>query len=615
LNIIDRINDPGDVKALPGDELDALCAQLRNYLIKNIGLTGGHLASNLGVVELTVALHRVFDTSVDRLVFDVGHQSYVHKLLTGRKEDFAHLRSYGGISGFPKPSESIHDAFTAGHASSAISIALGMARARDILKEDYNVIAMVGDGALTGGLAYEGLNDAGQSETPLIVILNDNGMSITKNVGGLSRYLARIRVKPSYFKFKKAARAVSSKVPGGEHIYNFFSGIKNRVKSSFLACRLFEDMGFYYIGPVDGSDIPQLEYVLRVARDMKRPVLVHVLTRKGKGHKPSELEPEKYHGISGLDSLTGKALGGSSQNFSSVFGKTLLEFAEKDERICAISASMIPGVGLEDFALRYPERCFDVGIAEEHAVSMAGGMAKQGLIPVFAVYSTFLQRSYDEIMQDAALQGLHVVFCVDRAGLVGEDGETHHGMFDIGMLTQIPGMTVYEPANYAELKSMLHKAVYECSGPVAVRYPRGLEGDYKLDTSPAEFETFGSGEEVTLVTFGRMFNACMSAREMLGSERVKVIKLNRVWPVDYDELFKLAGRNILVVQECSHEGSIGQAIAAAAAQRDSAIKVLTADLGNGFITHGSVNELLKRSGLDAEGICTTVLEGFDFERK
>ncbi len=616
LSIIEKVNSPADVKNLSYEELSHLCDELRQYLIENVAVTGGHLASNLGVVELTVALHRVFDTTKDRLVFDVGHQSYIHKLLTGRRENFTKLRSAGGLSGFPKPSESEHDAFVAGHASSAISVALGMARARSLLKEDYTVAAIVGDGALTGGLAYEGLNDAGQSGTPLIVVLNDNGMSIRKNVGGLSRYLARIRVKPSYFRFKKLARSFSQRFPGGRKIYHFFKKIKDRIKQSILACRLFEDMGFYYIGPVDGYDIPKLEYLLRTAREMGTPVLIHVITQKGRGYMLSEREPELYHGVSGLDSRTGAALHSTEKSFSDIFGELMCECAQSDERVCAISAAMLPGTGLEHFAYRFPSRCFDVAIAEEHAVSMAGGMAKQGLIPVFAVYSTFLQRCYDQIMQDVAMLNLHVVLAVDRAGLIGEDGQTHQGVFDASFLPHFPGMSVFAPSNNAELRSMFMQAMYSCSGPVALRYPRGSEGSFVLDTSDKPCFLAREGKDVTILTYGRLINEALGAAEILKGSGIsaEVLKLNRITPLELEEVFasgRKTGR-LLIAEENTSEGSVGERIAAKSIINGHKFSIVASNLGQCFISHGTVKEQLSGAGLDAKGIAKTAMEGFDF---
>ena len=458
--ILERINDPRDLKNLNDDEARALCGELRDFLLARVSRTGGHLASNLGVVELTVAIHRVFDTSRDRLVFDVGHQCYIHKALTGRRAMFDTLRQFQGLSGFPKPYESEHDAFIAGHASNSVSVALGMARARTQQKEDYHVLALTGDGALTGGLSFEGLNDAGASREPLIVILNDNGMSIDANVGGMSSHLSRLRAKPGYNALKKRYRQALTHSNVGTRFYNLSHDAKQFLKKSLLPeSTMFEDMGFHYMGPVDGHDVEELTRVLQWAKEQKAPVLMHVNTVKGKGYSYAEQEPNRFHGVSPFDLATGQPKKAGGASFSSVFGDALTELAAEDERICAISAAMVDGTGLTSFARTYPTRFYDVGISEGHAVAMAAGMAKQGNIPVFAVYSSFLQRGYDMLLHDVALSNLHVVFGVDRAGLVGADGETHHGCFDPNYLAQIPGMTVLCPASFAELRAMLRKAV------------------------------------------------------------------------------------------------------------------------------------------------------------
>ena len=471
MGIFDNIDSPSDVKALPVEELDALCAEIREFLIKNVSKTGGHLASNLGVVELTVAIHRVFDTARDRLVFDVGHQSYVHKLLTGRKSAFGTLRQMGGLAGFPKPSESPHDAFIAGHASTSISVALGMAHARTLSRGEYSVLAFIGDGALTGGLSFEGLSNAGGSKERMLIILNDNGMSITSNVGGIARYLSRQRMRPSYGTFKKRYRRLMDILPGGRAIYRFTHSVKTIIKEAILNCSMFEEMGLQYSGPVDGHDVKRIVEALEWAKRQNEPAVVHVLTKKGKGYEFSELSPEIYHGVVPFDYKVGVS-GSKERTFSTVFGDELLMLAANDPRICAITASMADGTGLNGFAARLPERFFDVGIAEGHAAAMAAGMASRGAIPVFAVYSTFLQRSYDMLIHDIAISGLHVVIAVDRAGLVSGDGETHQGLFDVAYLSAIPGMTILCPSSFAELRDMLRYAIDHVSGPVAVRYPR-----------------------------------------------------------------------------------------------------------------------------------------------
>ena len=593
----------GDLSSLSEEECGLLCSQLRRDLISSVSRTGGHLASNLGAVELTVALHRVFDTGRDRLVFDVGHQCYCHKMLTGRREVMNTLRSFGGISGFPKPSESVHDAFVAGHASNSVSVALGMARARTLMGEDYHVAALIGDGALTGGLAYEGLSDAGQSGEPLLVILNDNGMSITKNVGGVADHLARQRLKPQYLRFKRAYRRVTSAVPGGKALYRVTHKLKKAVKNSLLPCSLFEDMGFTYLGPIDGHDLKQLTEVLRWAKELPGPVLLHIRTIKGKGYSFAEQTPDAFHGVSPFNVQTGRPLKESGENFSAVFGDELCRLAERDTRVCAVTAAMQSGTGLDTFARRFPERFFDVGIAEGHAAAMCGGMAKQGMIPVFAVYSSFLQRSYDMLIQDVAMQNLHVVFGVDRAGLVGEDGETHHGVFDLSFLSTIPNMTVLAPASFAELRSMLDYAVERVEGPVAVRYPRGGEGGYSGDSGKVDTQVLRRGRDLTLVTYGSLTGEALAASQALEESGlgVQVVKLNRVSPLDPEPVrasVRETGR-LLVAEEVLAPGSVGEWLAALLSEERVPVeRVALLNLGRQYIPHGSVGQLRDLCGVD-----------------
>ena len=605
--------DLPDLRTISDSEAEAFCARLRTGLIENVSKTGGHLASNLGVVELTVALHRVFDTGKDRLVFDVGHQCYCHKILTGRGEAMESLRSFGGLSGFPKPNESVHDAFVAGHASNSVSVALGMARARSMLGEKYSVIALLGDGALSGGLAYEGLSDAGESGEPLIVILNDNGMSITKSVGGVAQHLSRQRLKPQYLSLKKGYRKVMNALPGGKHIYRITHKIKKVIKDALLSCSMFEDMGFTYLGPVDGHDVRQLTQMLRYARELNVPVLLHVRTVKGKGYEPAEKNPDAFHGVSPFQVSDGTCLRQSKPGFSAAFGAALCELAADDQRICAITAAMQDGTGLKEFAKRFPNRFFDVGIAEGHAVTMAAGVAKQGMIPVFAVYSTFLQRSYDMLLHDVALQGLHVVFAVDRAGLVGEDGETHHGVFDSAFLDTIPGMTVLCPSNFKELKSMLHRAIYEISGPVAVRYPRGGESSVSDDRSAGMAAVLREGNDITLVGYGTLIQNPMDAAELLAERGVnaEVVKLNTITPIGVEcvaESVKKTGC-LLVVEDCVDMNCVGRRIISDLTNANVSLKsTALLNLGRGFITHGSVPQLQKLCGLDANSICAKAEE-------
>ncbi len=611
--LLETIHSPAGVRKLPADQLPQLCEELREFLVKSVSETGGHLASNLGAVELTVAIHRVFDTEQDRLVFDVGHQCYVHKILTGRREQFGELRQYNGLSGFPKPRESIHDAFVAGHASNSVSVALGIARARTLQKENYSVLALIGDGALTGGLAYEGLNNAGASGEPLIVILNDNGMSINCNVGAIPRHLAKLRSKPAYYHLKKWYRSLFGREPAKKRLYRFNHGVKTWLKRTLWpGSTLFEDMGFTYLGPIDGHDLPRLCDVLTWARELHCPVLVHVNTVKGKGYPYAEKNPDKFHGVSPFDPATGLVKKPSGESFSSVFGQTLADCAQHDSRICAITAAMADGTGLTDFAQRFPGRFFDVGIAEGHGVSMSAGLAAQGMIPVFAVYSTFLQRGYDMLIHDVALENLHVVLGVDRAGLVGADGETHHGCFDSLFLPGIPGFTVLCPANFAELRQMLRQALFEISGPVAVRYPRGSEGAFQKNTSAQAAVRLREGGDVTLLTYGVLINHALEAAERLAKEGVEaeVVKLNRIAPLDAASLCEFCKTKLLLVIEDSFgEGCVGQRAASALAEGGCSPKrLILQNLGGVFASEGSVSQLEHRFKLDAAGIAGAVRE-------
>lgn len=605
-----------DLRNISEEDAEKLCSQLREDILETVSKTGGHLASGLGAVELTVALHRVFDLERDRLVFDVGHQCYSHKLLTGRAERFDSLRSFGGIAGYPKPEESSSDAFIAGHASNSVSVALGMARARTLRQEDYSVIALIGDGALTGGLAYEGLSNAGQSGEAMIVILNDNGMSITESVGGIAQHLARQRLKAQYLTFKKGYRKVFGATAVGRRLYRFNHRIKTAVKEAILPCSMFENMGFTYLGPVDGHNVKQLTELLRYAKDLEEPVLLHVRTVKGKGYPPAEAAPDQFHGVGPFELSTGKSKKDSRTDYSAVFGETMCALAEKEPALCAITAAMRSGTGLTEFAQRYPERFFDVGIAEGHGVSMAAGMAKQGGKPVFAVYSSFLQRGYDMLLHDVALQGLPVVLGVDRAGLVGEDGDTHHGIFDVSYLSSVPEMTVLAPACFMELRQMLTWAVENATGPVAIRYPRGGEGAYRGEYHGEEAVVLRQGEDITLVTYGATVDAVLEAANRLESEgvRVEVIKLNHLTTTDWSLVLDSAGKTgrVLVAEECVQQGSVGQKIATALALSGVTIsRLVLCNIGDRFVTHGAVNELRRLCGLDPESIYQKAREVLD----
>ena len=614
MSILENIRGHEDLLHLNEGERKLLCEEIRGKLISSVSDNGGHLASNLGVVELTVAVETVFNTMRDRLVFDVGHQSYVHKLLSGRQADFSALRQYGGLSGFPKPTESDADAFVAGHASSSVSIALGMARARTLMGENYHVVALLGDGAATGGMVFEGLNDAAVSREPMVIILNDNEMSIDKNVGGVSRHLSRLRMKKQYLGMKRRYRDFLKKIPGGRTVYRVTKNIKDRIKRLLLSPTIFENMGLNYLGPVDGHDVNALMDVLKSAKDLGAPVVVHVFTRKGKGYTPAEQEPSRFHGIGKFDPATGESRKPAAVGFSDSFGAAMVELARENPRVCAITAAMPGGTGLMDFKKEFPKRLFDVGIAEEHAVSMAGGLAKQGMIPVVAIYSTFLQRSFDQIMQDIALQQLHVVLAVDRAGMVGEDGPTHHGVFDVGFLRQVPGMKILAPASMAEQKKMLSWAVEEYNGPVAVRYPRGTDGDYHDSGWEPGFPVccHRSGRDVAIVTYGTMVNHALEAAELLHKQGIDaaVIRLCELNPLPLDALENaLAGyQTAVVVEEAAANSGIRDAISHGLSRRIPELKIHGINLGEDFIPHGAMQKLYEHCGLDAKSIAEYIQE-------
>ena len=610
MSILKTIRGHEDLLNLSDAQRKQLCDEIREFLVSNVSQTGGHLASNLGVVELAVAIETVFNTMVDRLVFDVGHQSYVHKLLTGRQADFSRLRQFGGISGFPKPRESGADAFVAGHASSSISIALGMARARTLLDQDYQVVALMGDGAATGGMIYEGLNDAAVSREPMVIILNDNEMSIDKNVGGMSRHLSLLRTKEQYLGAKRRYRIAMNHIPGGKTIFDLTKRAKDRLKRLVLPSTIFENMGLQYLGPVDGHDVEGLIQVLRSARDLKSPVVVHVITKKGTGFLPAEQDPARFHGIGKFDPSTGESQHKTGESFSDAFGRTMCDLAREDKRVCAITAAMPAGTGLVDFMKEFPKRAFDVGIAEEHAVSMAGGLAKQGMVPIVALYSTFLQRSYDQILQDICLLNLHVVLAVDRAGLVGEDGETHHGVFDVGFLRHAPGMTVLCPANCQELSEMLRWAVLDHNGPVAIRYPRGGNGELQhcAWSNDHSIVAHRNGKDCAIVTYGTSVNNALAAADRLQREGIEasVVRLTKINPLPVDALREvLEGyQNILVLEETASAAGIHQELA----WNLPGHRYFSIDLGNDFVTHGAVSALYQHCGMDPDSIAAKVKE-------
>ena len=615
--ILESIHGHEDLVKLNEKQRKQLCAEIREFLISRVSQTGGHVASNLGVVELTVALETVFNTENDRLVFDVGHQSYIHKLLTDRQADFYKLRQYGGMAGFPKPSESQTDAFVAGHASSSVSIALGMARARTLMGEKYHVISLLGDGAVSGGMAYEGLNDAAVSGEPLIVILNDNAMSIDHNVGGMASHLRKLRTKERYLGMKENYRKALNAIPGGKFLFRFTRAIKDRLRRMLIPMTIFESMGFTYLGPVDGHDTEHLIMLLNTAKELKYPVVLHVMTKKGKGYEPAQKHPKLFHGIGKFDPKTGIPCAQSQHTFSDTLGETLCRIAETEKRLCAITAAMPGGTGLLGFKEKFAHRFFDVGIAEEHAVSMAGGLAKQGMIPVVALYSTFLQRAYDMILQDICMLGLHVVFAVDRAGLVGEDGETHHGVFDVGFLRHAPNMLILSPASQNEFGQMMQWAITQYNGPVAVRYPRGADRSYTESAWKNDPEdslvVHAEGKDAAIITYGTLLQNAMDATALLQEKgkNITVIRLMNLSQQPVDALKeKLSGiSHVFVAEEITANCGISHTLAYSLQDKN----VYGLNLGNQYVPHGSVDKLYAHCGLDSCAIANRILEVLDHE--
>ena len=612
--ILDEIKSPDDVKKLPESSLTELADEIRRTIIDTTSKNGGHLASNLGMVEPSIVLHRVFDCKAgDRLIFDVGHQAYAHKILTGRYESFFTLRKLGGISGMTNRDESEYDTVTSGHSGTSLSTAVGIAESNRISGNKSWVVAVIGDGSFTNGMIYEALNQMAVRRLRLIVILNDNGMSIDGNVGAVSEHLGLLRSKPAYYEFKKAYRDLLDRNAVGRAVYDFNHHLKTNVKKALLPnSTMFEDMGFTYLGPVNGHDVGQLTNTLKWAKDLNCPVLVHVHTKKGKGYPPAEREPERYHGVGKFDPRMGVPRE-HKRDFSAVFGDELCKLAKNDETICAITAAMRDGTGLHDFSEQYPVRFFDVGIAEGHAVAMAAGMAKQGLTPVVAIYSSFLQRAYDQLIHDTALSDLHVVFAVDRAGMVGADGETHHGIFDATFLSEIPNMTVLCPSNFAELRTMLDRAVNEIKGPVAIRYPRGGEGNYKKDSGRQNLVVLREGADITLCAYGTMINNVLDAAEILHEQGIeaRVVKINAISPLYDRDMREVIGKTkaMLVAEECAGVGCMGQRMAAILGwNKISPERLELCNLGKAFPAQGTVEELYREFGLDAESLAKKAAE-------
>ena len=604
-------NFPEDLRSMDFDQLELLSYELRDFLIESVSKTGGHLASNLGIVELTIALHRSFDTPKDKIIWDVGHQSYVHKILTGRMDSFDSLRKFGGISGFPKSCESEYDVFDTGHSSTSISLGLGLAAARDLSGDDYNVVSVIGDGAMTGGLAYEALNNAGSMNTNLIVVLNDNGMSISQNTGGLSRSLGRITSTENYVHMKTKVKKGLKKVPViGESVISGIHNAMEDIKYAVIDGILFEELGFKYIGPVDGHNIRELCETLNRAKKLSGPVLVHAVTQKGKGYSNAEKRPNVFHGIGAFDIETGKPISQSSgRSYSTVFGDKLIEMAEKDERVIGLSAAMTDGVGLESFCRKYPKRFFDVGIAEGHSVTFSAGLAKAGQRPYVAVYSSFLQRAYDQILEDVCLQNLPVTFCIDRAGVVGADGETHHGLFDMVYLRSMPGMTVLAPKDGPELEAMMELSL-NINGPCAIRYPRGTAADLQLPpvNQVGKAQRLKEGINADIWAAGNMVKPALEAAALLEEEGIYagVVNIASITPFDTEALRESSEivPLIVTIEDGIVTGGIGESIKAFTA--DSVTKVINLGWPDRFIEHGSQELLYQKYGLDKEAIADVI---------
>ena len=619
MRILDEINEPKDIKKLNKEQKEELAKELREEIIDTVSKTGGHLASNLGVVELTIALHSVFNMPEDKIVWDVGHQTYVHKLLTGRKKEFSTLRQLGGMSGFPKAKESIYDNFDTGHSSTSISAALGMARARDLEKKNNHVIAVIGDGALTGGMAQEALNDAGNSKTRLIVILNDNEMSISKNVGGIPRLLTKVRTKRFYRKSNNFIRRNLEKIPKiGPAITHFASKVKYSIKQLMLPNMYYEDLGFKYFGPIDGHDIDRIEWMLNMAKKEKeQPVLVHILTKKGKGYKPAEDKPSAFHGTGPFDKETGKLINKKEKDYSAVFGNELTKLARKNKKIVAITAAMTTGTGLSKFKQAFPERFFDVGIAEQHAITMAAGMAKEGFIPVVPIYSSFYQRAFDQVIHDVCIQNLPVIMCADRAGVVGQDGETHQGIFDLSFFSMIPNLTVMAPKDFKELEDMLEFAV-DLGKPVVIRYPRGSENkkiENEIAIQYGKAEVIQKGNDITILAIGRMVSKAINISEKLQEEgkSVEIINVRFLKPLDKDLILKSISKTkkVVTIEDNILIGGLGSNIEdLIISEGIEKIKFKKFGWQDQFIEHGKIGELEKLYGLDDETIVKEIKKMF-----
>ena len=613
--MIEKINSSKDVKNLNLKEKEELANEIRKYIIEVVSENGGHLASNLGVVELTIAMHSVFDLDKDKIVWDVGHQTYVHKILTGRREQLKTLRKLNGIAGFPKTNESKTDCFNTGHSSTSISAALGMARARDIKNETYSAVAVIGDGALTGGMALEALNDAGCSKTKMTVILNDNEMSISKNIGGMNLLLSRLRTRRTYTKSNISLKRIINKIPLiGKPIVKIIQRVKRSIKQLIIPKMFFEDIGYTYLGPVDGHNIEQLENILNLSKRVEGPVLVHVLTKKGKGYKPAEENPDKFHATSSFNIEDGTPKSKKKDDYSKIFGNKLIELANKNDKIVAITASMKDGTGLTEFQKKFPKRFFDIGIAEQHAITMAAGMAKDGIIPVVPIYSSFYQRAYDQVIHDVAIQNLPVVMCVDRAGIVGADGETHQGILDLAFFRLVPNLVIMAPKDFKELENMLKYAV-SCGRPVIIRYPRGGESDYKFVENSkiveGQSEILRQGKDITIIAIGKMVSRAMQVADELKKENIdaEVINARFLKPLDNKKIKESIAKtkNIITIEDGTIINGLATSVKELIVEQNLLVKNIECfAYPDEFIKHGSVDELEKIYKLDVDNIVKTI---------
>ena len=611
--MLDKINKTNDIKKFTADEKKELASEIREYIIDVVSKNGGHLASNLGVVELTIALESVFDPNEDKIIWDVGHQSYVHKILNGRREELKNIRKFDGISGFPKICESKTDCFNTGHSSTSISAAMGMAKARDIKGENNNVIAVIGDGALTGGMALEALNHVGCDQTKMIIILNDNEMSISKNVSGMNNLLTKLRTKKNYRKTNEKGRKVISKIPGvGKIITKFVSKGKNVIKQVFVPGMYFEEIGIKYLGPVDGHNIEDLENLFSKAKNFNEPVLIHVLTKKGKGYSYAENNPSKFHGVGPFSKDTGKVLD-KKKDYSYVFGKKLIKLAHKNKNIVGITAAMRDGVGLSEFASKFPNRFFDVGIAEEHALTFAAGLAREGMIPFVSIYSSFYQRAYDQVIHDICMQNLPVIMCVDRAGIVGRDGETHQGLYDMAFFKIIPNITIMAPKNFKELEDMMEFAV-TLNKPVVIRYPRGGEDTKLIKNKKIEYaksELIQSGEDISIIAIGKMVSKAVEVSKLLKKDNIstEIINVRFLKPLDEKEILKsiIKTKKVVVMEDGTITGGLCSSIKELIGDKNIDVKSKYYAYPDKFIKHGSVDEIEKKYNLDVNTIYEDII--------